>query len=106
MSATTTVPITITPEASEHIASLGYRSEFEEMLEHTLQVVRGIQRVEVFVTHDPEAKDIPAVIIRPWVEPSPNGVDDPTEREWMRWQVCKYPPQVAEHFLMMPLEDE
>lgn len=97
----TTVPVNITPEAAAHIAALGYEREFEQMLEHTLKTVPRIRHVDVILDHDPEAKDISTIIVRPTLEPEPQGTVDRHGREWDSWIVRTFPPQVFENFLMM-----
>jgi hypothetical protein len=47
MTAPGTVPITITPEAEECVARLGMQAELQRMLEHTLQSVPALKRIEV-----------------------------------------------------------
>src|SRR5437879_3102769 len=44
---TTNVPVTITPEASEHVARLGLRKELGQMLDHVCQTMPGLKSILV-----------------------------------------------------------
>jgi hypothetical protein len=96
----TTVPLTITPEATAHVAELGMQREFEQMLERALQTVPGLQSIKVVLTYNPETGDDPRVVI--WSYMEDRGLEyDPTEDEWGRWKVTTFPPEVCEHFVML-----
>jgi hypothetical protein len=104
MSATTTVPVTITPEAAARVAELGMQKEFDQMLEHTRQVVPGLRAIKVELALPYDTGSEPGITIEayrsdPWV---PN---DPTEWNWGRWKIETFPPEVCEHFVMMTLFD-
>lgn len=105
MSTVSNIPITITPEASAHVAKLGYEREFEEMLEHTLQTIPRIRRIEVSVQDDPEGVDIPVVMIHPFLAPSPDDAEEGHDAAWGKWVVQVYPPQVFEHFVLITFDD-
>jgi len=47
MSATTTVPVTITPEAAARLAELGLQAQLEQMVEHTRQTVPDLVCIEL-----------------------------------------------------------
>ncbi len=100
MNLKTTVPLTVTPEATAHVAELGMQREFEHMLQHALQTVPGLRSIEVTLEYNPETGDDPRVVI--WSYMEDNGrVDDPTEDEYGRWKVTTFPPEVCEHFVML-----
>src|SRR5437667_12867683 len=94
------VPLTITPEATAHVAELGMQREFEQMLEHTLQTVPGLRSIEVTLEYNPETGDDPRVVI--WSYMEDRGPEyDPTGEEWGAWKVTTFPPEVCEHFVML-----
>ncbi len=100
MNLKTTVPLTITPEATAHVAELGMQREFEQMLERTLQTVPGLQSIEVTLEYNPETGDDPRVVIWSYMEDRRLEYD-PTEDQWGRWKITTFPPEVCEHFVML-----
>lgn len=102
MTRTTTVPLTVTPEAAAHVAQLGLHEEFEQMLEHTRQAVPGLRSIQVKLEYNPETEDQPAVVI--WSSMEDRGLDyDPTAEQWSRWEIETFPPEVCIHFVMVPI---
>jgi hypothetical protein len=100
MSTLTSVPVAVSPEATKHVDGLGLQSEFEAMLEHTLEAVPGLRGVDVTLAHDPEGEDVPRVIIVAYMEY--RGLEyDPTEDDWGRWLVTWFTPDVSSHFAMI-----
>jgi len=101
MATTATIPITISPEAAAFIAGLGLQDEFDAMLDHTRRAVADLRAIEVTLDETPETGP-PGVIIdahrgEPWVG------DDPTNRNWGRWLVETFPPEVCQHFVLLSL---
>lgn len=47
MSATTTIPVTITPDAQARVEELGRQAEFAEMIERVRTTVPGLVAIEV-----------------------------------------------------------
>jgi hypothetical protein len=96
MSASTDVPVTITPGAEARIAELGMRKELEQMIAHVREVTPGLQAIEVTVAECYDSRDVPGVSIDAYsdrvYEP-----DDTTDRDTIRWEVETFPPQVLEH---------
>jgi hypothetical protein len=94
---TTTVPVTITPEATARLAELGMLAELEQMLEHTRQVVPGLRKIEVninlpYETHTDIGIGIEAYSTLAYVP------GDRTHWDWGAWKVRAFPPEVCEHF--------
>jgi hypothetical protein len=89
----TTVAVTITPEAAARVAELGMQAELERMLEHTRQTVPGLRSVEVqeappYDTGDETGITILATIVNPQLE------YDSTDSEWGHWKVMTFPADV------------
>jgi hypothetical protein len=102
MSATTTIPVTVELDAAAHIAELGLQREFQEMIEHTKQAVRGLHAIEVVLDRNPEAPDDLGIVI--WTHRThPGSEDDPTGRDWGAWLVRAFPPDVWRHFVMLTI---
>ena len=103
MSTTSNVPVTITPEASAHVAELGLQKEFEQILEHTRQTIPGLRSIRA----DYESGygiDIPCILIEAWV--SDSKAADRADREWGVWRLTAFPPRVGEHFVLFLYEDK
>ncbi len=99
MSVLTTVPLTIEPEAAARIAELGMQAEFEQMLEHTRQVVPNLDRINVTLALPYDTGDEPGIIIEA-MRNDPYVGDDRTWWEWGGWFVNTFPPDVCRHFVM------
>jgi hypothetical protein len=97
--ATTTILVTVTPEAAAFIAAVGQQREFEAMLERTKQTVPGLRAIEVELDDTPETGP-PGVII--WAhrdDPGPGR--DRTDWNWGGWKVGTFPPEVCQNFVML-----
>jgi hypothetical protein len=97
---TTSIPMTVTPEAAERVAELGMQAELERMLEHTRQTVPGLRSVEVQLALPYDTGDETSIIIRATMD-DPHGEYDPTDSEWGAWKVSTFPPDVCRYFVMM-----
>jgi|SRR5580704_16556335 hypothetical protein len=100
MSTATTVPLSVAPEAASRIAELGLQDEFDQMLEHTRQVIPGLRSISVLLAPPYDTDDEPRVIIEPTMD-DPHLVHDRTEREWGRWMVNTFSPDVGRHFCLL-----
>ncbi len=101
---TTTIPVTVTPEAAERVAELGMQAELECMLEHTRQTVPGLRSIEVRLALPYDTGDVPTIIIEA-AKCFPARADEPTQTEWDDWQMNTFPPDVYRHFLLMTLQE-
>jgi hypothetical protein len=100
MTAPTTVPATVTPDAAARIAELGMQAEVEQMIEHTRQTVPALKRIEVVLEDAYETWDQPYLTIYATRGDEPRD-DDPTRREWGAWKVRTFPPEVCVHITML-----
>jgi hypothetical protein len=98
--ATTTVPVTVEPEAAARVAELGMQAELERMLEHTRQTVPGLRAIEVQLALPYDTGDETSIIIQATME-DPHLEDDPTDTEWDKWQVRTFPPDVCRYFVLI-----
>ena len=102
MSAMTTVPVSIEPEAEARVAELGMRREFEQMLDHIRQAVPELKRVRVSLAYPPDYDDDPRVIIDVHVP-----ADDAESESWYdayrNWLITTVSPDVWRHILLMPI---
>jgi hypothetical protein len=97
---TTTVPITITPEAARRVAVLGMQAELERMLEHTRLTVPGLRSVEVQLALPYDTGDETTILIEA-TRDDPLLDYGPTDLNWGGWQVDTFSPDICRYFLMM-----
>src|SRR5262249_38438551 len=100
MSTTTNIPVKVDPEAAARVAELGMEREFQEMLDHTREVVPGLRFIEVELHHYPDDPSDERIVIIS-VRNLPGPGDDPTDRQWGAWFVRRFPPEVCRHFVMI-----
>jgi hypothetical protein len=100
MNTTTTVPVTVTPEAAEHVAKLGLRAQLEQMIAHAQQTIPKLHRIEVTLEPPYEAGVDEQVVI--WAHKEFCGPDyDPAEDQFSRWVVRTFPPDVFRHLVLL-----
>jgi hypothetical protein len=105
MSAVTTIPLTVDPEAADHIARLGMQAEFDRMIEHTRQTVPGLRRIHVWLQPPYDTGDDPGVIIE-IIRNDPFQLDDPTRKQWYDWLIETFSPDVLRHFTRFTAYEE
>ena len=100
MTSATTIPLTVTTEAADRVAELGYQAELDRMLEYTRHVVTGVQALEVFLVPPYDTGDEPGIIIQATCDPAARDVNDPVERRWDDWTIATFAPDVYRHFVL------
>jgi hypothetical protein len=99
--ATTTIPVTVTPEAAAFIAAVGQQREFEAMLDHAKQTVSGLRAIEVILDDTPETGPPGAIL---WAHRDvPGSLDDSTDRRWGDWKIETFPPEVCQNFVLLTI---
>jgi hypothetical protein len=103
--AATTIPVTITEEATARVAELGMQPEFEQMLERVRQIVSGLRSMRVTLEFDPACpENEPGIAIWAYRDDLPTGSPiDYTDWHWGEWQSATFPPNVCRHFVMVSL---
>ena len=97
MSVLTTVPLTIEPEAAARITELGMQAEFDQMLEHTRQVVPNLERIEVKLEPSYDTGDDLGITIEGMLTGPCDG-DDLKSWEWGQWKAATFSPDVCRYF--------
>ena len=97
---TSTVPVTIEPEAAARVAELGMQAELERMLEHTRQTVPGLRAIEVQLALPYDTGDETSIVIQVTMD-DPHLEYDRTEDEWGDWKIDTFPPGVCRYFVML-----
>lgn len=99
MITTVGVPVTITPEAEEHVTGLGLQSALEQMLDFASKNFQGVLRFEVTLDPPCETDPDPHLMIHT-VLPE-RGVDDlATWNRWVHWVVRQFQGDVLRHFTL------
>ena len=100
MSAPTTIPVTVEPEAAERIAELGLQAEFERMLEHARRTISGLRRIDVVLVPAYDTGDDPGIVLRAFRDPACYAEDDPVRDRWREWELATFSPDVHRHFTL------
>jgi hypothetical protein len=99
MPSTTTVPVTITPDADAYIDEIGKRQTYGRMLEHIPVHYVDAKAVAVTLGHDHEGERPPQVLLEVMRDnPDPQ---DRANQLWDRWVIAHFPPQDSEHFVVL-----
>ncbi len=98
----TSVPVAVTPEAANRIGELRMHTEFDRMIEHTLEIVPGLQRIDVILVPAYDTEDEPGITIEATRE-GPYNKDDRTDWDWGDWFVDSFPPDVCRHFVLLSI---
>jgi hypothetical protein len=99
MSASTEVPLTITPEAAARTAELGLQKELQQMIDHVREVVPELVGIEV-VREPPYDTDWEPVSITAYSDRAFAPGED-TSSNLDKWVVSTFPPQVLEHLVIL-----
>lgn len=99
MSATTTVPVTISSEAQSFLDRFGLAEELERMIDHARHVVTGLEAIDVVL--DEATEEMPSGVVL-WAHRNEVGQEcDPTHRDWIDWMIATFPPEVCQNFTLL-----
>jgi hypothetical protein len=88
------VPVTITPEAAEHVEKLGMQPELERMLEYLATQIPDVHRLDV-VLYPPYDTDVGDKVVIEVIKSLPPGEElDPAVRQWRNWYCDQFGPDV------------
>jgi hypothetical protein len=99
-SSSTTVSVTVRPDASARVAALGMQTELQQMIDHVRQVVPDLEAVEVEIAERYDLGGEPGVSVIAYSD-RPFLPDDTTSWQIRRWAVENFPPQVLEHLCIL-----
>jgi hypothetical protein len=107
MATSTTIPVTIDPEAADLIAALGMERPFREMIEHSKQTLANLKRIEVEYDYKFDEPDDPTIHLLLLLDPSTDRatLEFPIRRDLIAWFLKTYHGDVARHFLLDVLVD-
>jgi hypothetical protein len=98
--ATTTLPVTIAPEAAAHVAELGLQREFDMMLERIRKIAPGLRSITVTLAPPYDTGDEFCVLIEVVMD-NPHKPYNPAVREWGNWKIQTFSPDVHRHFVLL-----
>jgi len=97
MAASTTVPVSIEPEAAARVAELGRQRELEQMLEHARQTVPNLRALEVQLALPYDTGDETSITIQATISGDhPDGFH--VSKQWGQWKIHTFPPEVCWYF--------
>ncbi len=99
MSATTTIPLEIQPQAAELVAEIGMQAEFEKMLDYLRNNVEGLTNLTVKWGDPCDTGVEPRIVIEGEVDRSFDSVYQ-TETDLHNWMIAIFPPEVWWRFPM------
>ena len=102
MSSVATIPIIIEPEVTARVAELGMTEEFQLMLDHARQVIPRLQQIRVTLEPPYDTGDEPRVVTEV-LRGGPFCEEDPTRRQWTKWEIETFPADVLRHFTTLIL---
>ncbi len=102
---TSTIPVTVEPEAAELVAELGMQAEFERMLDQARQTIPGLRRIVVEFAPPYDTGPDPGVLIMAYRDPSFRRPDDSAWDQYSRWKTTTFHPDVFRHFTLWIVDD-
>ena len=106
MATATTIPVIVSEEAAAHVAKLGMRSEFDEIVEHARQTLPGLRKIEVTLSYLVDEPETPPKVAldayRPWLSQQEEAT---IHDAWSRWFV-RLPLSTRLNFILMSMPEE
>ena len=96
MTTSATIPVTVTPEAADRIAKLGFQAEVERMIDHARQRLPEVERIEVVLYDRYETGDEPGVAVDVYSR-RPSNPDEHISGTMIKWAVREFPPRSTRH---------
>jgi hypothetical protein len=97
--ASTTLPVTVEPEAAARLAELGFQAQVDRMIDYARQNLPHLVRIEVVLNDRYDMGGEPGVAIEVYSQ-CPFDEALQVVRELDRWQITEFPPEVLEHLHM------
>jgi hypothetical protein len=102
MATPTTIPVTVTPEAAARVAELGMQRELDEMVQHTLETIPGLQSIKVVLELPYDTGEEDRITIEAAVDRKTPGLYEADE-QWGRWAINRYPSRVLAYMNLLPV---
>jgi hypothetical protein len=98
MTMSATIPVTVTPEAAARIATLGFQTQVDRIIDYARQHLPDLDRIEVELHDRYDLGDEPVLAIEAYGR-RPFDPADKAEDEMVGWIVTEFPPEVLEHLV-------
>jgi hypothetical protein len=93
MADTPTIPITVPTDAAARVAELGLQREFQQMLDHALRTIPGLQSLQVELALPYDTDEDTSITI--WAtREKPDAQRLLVEDQWDQWVLGTYHPDV------------
>jgi hypothetical protein len=99
MSTSTTIPVTVTPEAAARIADLGLETGVERMIDHARRHLPEVERIEVVLYDRYDLGDEPGLAVDIYSR-HPFNENESISGDLSKWFVRAFPSEVLEHVIM------
>src|SRR5262245_472448 len=99
MATSTTIPVSVTPEAAARITELGFQDQVDRMIDYARTALPEIVRITVELNERYDMGGEPGVAVEAW---SSRPFDPAHRISWKlsEWVVDAFPPEVLEHLLL------
>ena len=97
MNVTASIPATVSPEAAAAIAELGMQTELQRMIDHALQTIPGLERIDVALEPHYDTGDETKVLLHALRDPATLSPDDQVSKQWTEWVVRSFSSEVLWH---------
>jgi hypothetical protein len=99
MAISTGIPITIAAQAKGQIASLGFQTHVEQIIERACQVLPELERIQVNTYDRYDLGDSPGLCIDLYSR-QPYDRRNQAERDLVKWLVREFPPEVLHSLIV------
>src|SRR5262245_33422815 len=89
------IPVTVTEEATQHVAELGLQKEFKQVLDRALQTIPGLRSLQVGLQPG-YGYDIPVILLEGIVSDFEAACK--SEEAWGLWRLTEIDPRKGQHF--------
>jgi hypothetical protein len=98
----TTVPLSITQEATDYIAEKDLQQPYQQILDNLPRRFPDLQAIEVSVMDPYDLGGEPRVVFDV-TRDDPGSLDDPTKQAWIDWFIEAFPPEVMQYFVVLSI---
>lgn len=100
MSVTSTVAVSLEPDAEELLSELGMEIQLELMVEHARRTIPGLRaiRIRFAPAYDTGEEGILIEAVR---DPALHGTKEWAWDHFSRWKTTTFPPDVGRHFQLL-----
>jgi hypothetical protein len=102
MIALSTIPVEVSEEAARYIEQLGLQEPLQRMLDEIPKRFQAVHWIKVILEYIVDEGNRPSVAIDVARE-HPGAGDDPSGRQFGRWVIETFPPEIWSHLVVMDI---